>query len=83
MNEKNSQKPVQKIPLTMSVEMTPQEAAVCLQAINAFSQKRQDPLFQAGNSIFDKIQKGARRQIENEMKQRQAEKSGPGKEKVK
>ena len=60
------------IPKTMTVEMTPEEAALVLKAIAAFPQTRQDPLFTAGNTIFDKIRNGAQRQIENEKKIRTA-----------
>jgi len=52
---------------TMTIEITAEEAALALKAIGAFSQCRQDPLFMSGNTLFEKIRNGARRQIELEQ----------------
>lgn len=60
----------------MPLEITPEEAAVMLKALGAFPQSRQDPLYQAGNSILDKIRLGARRQLEEEQKERLADSAG-------
>ncbi len=52
---------------TMTLEITPEEAAFAMKAILAFPQTRQDPLFMAGNTLFEKIRNGARKQIELEQ----------------
>jgi len=53
-------------PQTMAIDITLEEAAVALGAIRAFPQARQDPLFMAGNTLFEKIRNGVRKQAEQE-----------------
>jgi len=56
---------------TMTIEITAEECAFAMKAILAFPQTRQDTLFMAGNTLFEKIRNGARKHIEQKKKKKE------------